>query len=108
MFFLLFGLFIIWSRSKYDRQSDVSSNRCYLWEVEVLGKYFNWREENGRVRTKTESGFFKKNQEKFMDSIDVIGKDIEEEKKKLFYENGKLAMNDFPPLLNKMQIWPEN
>jgi hypothetical protein len=47
---------------------------------------------------------FSKNQEKFMDSIDVIGKDIEEEKKKLFYENGKLAMNDFPPLLNKMQI----
>ena len=60
--------------------------------------------ENGRVRIKTESGFFKKNQEKFMDSIDFIGKDIEEEKKKLFYENGKLAMNDFPPLLNKMQI----
>ena len=29
-FFLLFGLFITWSRSKYDRQSDVSSNRCYL------------------------------------------------------------------------------
>ncbi len=40
-----------------------------------------------------------------MDSIDFIGKDIEEEKKKLFFhENGKLAMNDFPPLLNKMQI----
>jgi hypothetical protein len=63
MFFLLFVFFIIWSRSKYDRQSDRRVFKSLLpmrgrssWKVFQLKR----GNENGRVRTKKESGFFKK------------------------------------------------